>query len=109
MCGTVSLTSDCALSTAFSPEREDPGNRQHEMCSIPKVVGGNLWNNTFHASARFMHPPMDHMLAFATCVMIICACAVYSAGVDGPSGLVAEALYKVCETKHLSETHHFEA
>jgi UDP-N-acetyl-D-glucosamine dehydrogenase len=25
---------------AFSPEREDPGNREHSVTSIPKVVGG---------------------------------------------------------------------
>lgn len=28
------------LFLAFSPEREDPGNRQFQMDRIPKVVGG---------------------------------------------------------------------
>ncbi len=36
--GTEGVTTDFYL--AFSPEREDPGNKQYGLAQIPKVVGG---------------------------------------------------------------------
>src|SRR2546430_5922842 len=30
----------CDFYLAFSPEREDPGNKQYGLAQIPKVVGG---------------------------------------------------------------------
>ena len=38
---------------AFSPEREDPGNRQFQTASIPKVVGGVNPESTRVASALY--------------------------------------------------------
>ena len=35
------LTSGRDFYLAYSPEREDPGNREHQTKSIPKVVGGD--------------------------------------------------------------------
>ncbi|UCH74783.1 MAG: nucleotide sugar dehydrogenase [Rhodospirillales bacterium] len=35
------LTSGRDLFLAYSPEREDPGNRDHRTATIPKVVGGH--------------------------------------------------------------------
>jgi UDP-N-acetyl-D-glucosamine dehydrogenase len=35
------LTSGADLFLAYSPEREDPGNREHLTATIPKVVGGD--------------------------------------------------------------------
>src|SRR4029077_6532667 len=34
------LRADRDFFLAFSPEREDPGNRQYQTTTIPKVVGG---------------------------------------------------------------------
>ncbi len=36
--GAENITTDFYL--AFSPEREDPGNKQFGLAQIPKVVGG---------------------------------------------------------------------
>jgi UDP-N-acetyl-D-glucosamine dehydrogenase len=36
--GTENVATDFYL--AFSPEREDPGNKQYGLAQIPKVVGG---------------------------------------------------------------------
>lgn len=38
---------------AFSPEREDPGNKTHHMASIPKLVGGLDPSSTIAASALY--------------------------------------------------------
>ena len=38
---------------AFSPEREDPGNREHLRASIPKVVGGYTGKCLFAAQALY--------------------------------------------------------
>jgi UDP-N-acetyl-D-glucosamine dehydrogenase len=38
---TTGLTSGLDFFLAFSPEREDPGNRDFRTASIPKVVGGD--------------------------------------------------------------------
>ena len=35
------LTSGRDVFLAFSPEREDPGNRTHTLATVPKVVGGD--------------------------------------------------------------------
>ena len=35
------LTSGREIFLAFSPEREDPGNRTHTLATVPKVVGGD--------------------------------------------------------------------
>jgi len=38
---TGGLRSGVDLFLAYSPEREDPGNREHRTATIPKVVGGD--------------------------------------------------------------------
>jgi len=38
--GAASDNIPCDFFLAFSPEREDPGNKQYGLAQIPKVVGG---------------------------------------------------------------------
>ena len=40
----LKLGQDCFL--AYSPEREDPGNKDFDTTSIPKVLGGSTKNCT---------------------------------------------------------------
>eukprot|EP00802_Teleaulax_amphioxeia_P011002 Tamp_11032.p1 GENE.Tamp_11032~~Tamp_11032.p1 ORF type:complete len:340 (-),score=50.62 Tamp_11032:595-1614(-) len=42
-----------AIFVAFSPEREDPGNKTHAMASIPKLVGGLDDASTAAAAALY--------------------------------------------------------
>jgi UDP-N-acetyl-D-glucosamine dehydrogenase len=50
---------------AFSPEREDPGNRQFHTASIPKIVGGVNLDSTEAATALYAEV-MDKVVAVSS-------------------------------------------
>ena len=58
---TMGLPEQSSVYVAFSPEREDPGNRTYTTASIPKLVGG-LDAHATRIAVGFYGAVVDHVI-----------------------------------------------